>query len=447
MIALQDVDATPAFETLQRGSRLVSRKVGLIRSLSSSLRFSQDPKLFTVGVSLPDVSSWLGRSFKLQGGGGARTLEVALAAAMGEAVERYSMLFYSRNEMVTACFRDLGHRAVAPEELRLHSAEQVAAEPDRLDDFDESSQLAWVEGFSLTHRRARFVPAALVYQGFRPAPGEARIGNNGSSGLAAAASREEAILSALYECIERDAFTLSWLWRRCGRKLQIDDQALTTFLDRQFQWCHPKVKLTFHELTLDVPIPVILALLSRPIEGGPVLCIGASARLDPREAAWKAVLEAGQSVPYLRSLRQSEPGWKPAPDYADVDSFERHVLCYLRQPELLSPALSFFEDCKAEAKLSDLPICSTGRVLSDLHACVELLAGLGSEVIAVDITPPDVREVGLHVVRVVTTRLMPLHGQHRSPFLGVRRLWELPLRWGWSLLSRDQLNPFPHPFP
>jgi ribosomal protein S12 methylthiotransferase accessory factor len=80
---------------------------------------------------------------------------------------------------------------------------------------------------------------------------------------------------------------------------------------------------------------------------------------------------------------------------------------------------------------------STGRVLADLEYCIERLGDAGYEVIVADITTPEIAEVGFSVVRVIVPGLIPLHSDHRYPFLGARRLSAVPY----------PLNPFPHPFP
>jgi len=100
--------------------------------------------------------------------------------------------------------------------------------------------------------------------------------------------------------------------------------------------------------------------------------------------------------------------------------------------------------------LSHLPDHSTGRVLDDIDHCVTCLGRAGYEVIVADVTTPDIAEVGLSVVRVIVPGLAPLHSNHLRPFLGVRRIFEVPFRleWnrrGWS--PESGLNPFPHPFP
>src|SRR3954469_4946981 len=53
---LQDVQPASALETARRGSRLVSRKVGVSRRVVETSHQAQDPLIFTAGVVPADYS-------------------------------------------------------------------------------------------------------------------------------------------------------------------------------------------------------------------------------------------------------------------------------------------------------------------------------------------------------------------------------------------------------
>ena len=321
----------------------------------------------------------------------------------------------------------------------------------RLDYFDEETRIRWVWGYSLTGRRPRLVPATMVYLQYALDDDEQAPGRNASTGLAAGYTLEEAILTGLYEVIERDAFTLCWLHRRVGRRLLVDDPELSNRLRTHFYCDRPGVDLRLFDITLDIQVPSVFATMRRPAEFGPVLCVSSVTRLSPREMVRKALREVGQGLPYLRFLLHQLRDWQPAPDFSDLRTFDHHCTLYAKRPELIPAALSFCDEPHGEAVLSELSDRSSGSVLTNLETCVEMVRQAGDyEVIVVDITTPDVRELGLHVVRVLVPGLVPLHGNHSFPYLGVRRLWELPSKLGWEASGRDAatgLNPYPHPFP
>lgn len=453
-IELTDVPWSHPCEMIRLGSRLVSSKVGLIRRIVAGGFRAQDPVIHSLGVLRSELSRFSTITREAKSGGAGERLDSALAATIGETVERYCMCIYDKRDMVLAPYEEVAADAVHPDEVRLYSRAQLADRRvfSRHEYFTERSRICWVWGFSLTEQRPRLVPASLVYLDYQVDHdlGEVAIGRNASSGLAAGVTLEEAVLTGLLEVIERDSFTICWLQRRMGPRIRVDEQELAQLLQRKFQAGHPRVQLQIFENTLDIPAASMFAILRRPTEIGPVLCVGSAARLDPREALLKCLYEAGQSVAFIRYLRQREKGWQPADDFSDLVSFDLHALHYNLRPELIPEVFRFCDDVKEEVPLSVLPNRSTGRVLGDLESLIERLRGLGSEVIVVEITTPDIREVGLRVVRVIATRLVPLHGNHNRPFLGPRRLYEVPEKLGWATRGWDPaagLNPYPHPFP
>ena len=452
VLELQDVAPSSPWETIRRGARMISPKVGIIRHLGHGLYHAQDPVTFALGVAATDLSRINGIVNSPKGGGGGEQLAGAVAATIGEAAERYCMLFYDKGEMVYAPWREVADDAPTPEMLRLYSREQVEREPpgSRMRFFDEDARVYWTWGTSLTSGKPRLVPAGLVYMGYSWDDDEAAVGRNASSGLAAGLTIEEAILTALYELVERDAFTIRWLNRMPGRRLEIDDPELREDLDTRFHASHPRVDIRLYDLTLDVPVPTAFMIMRRPAEFGPSLSLGASTRGTMREAVVKAMREAGQALPYYRFLLQQLGSWEPRDDFTDLTTFDHHCILYQRRPDLVPAAIRPWDEVEETVPLSAVPRASTGSVLGDIRALVEHLAAVGLEVIVCEVTTPDVAEVGLRVVRVVVPGLVPMHGNHNYPFLGVRRLYDVPAKLGWERYGWDPaapLNPMPHPFP
>lgn len=450
-LELRDVPASDLWETIRRGSRLISPKVGLIRQVVETRYQAQDPGVFAAGVLPADLARYPSDGYVLKAGGAGDDAATALVSAIGEAAERYCAYFYDREEMVVGSFRELAEDAVPPDRLRLFSREQIESFGARGPDyFDESSRISWVWGYSLSERRPRLVPASLVYLNYRPAEDEAKIGFNASTGLAAGGTREEAILGALLEIVERDAFTLAWLHHRVGRRIEVDDDDLQRALRVRLWADRPSVDVQVFDITTDVPIPVAFLVMRRQAEFGSVACVGTAARVSPRQAVRKCMHEAAQAFPYFRYLMDSEKDWQPAADFSNLTTFDYHCLTYLKRPELIPRAFAFCDACEERVALSEIPDRSAGRVLADLEHCVARLHEAGYEVIVTDITTPDIAEVGLAVVRVIVPGLVPLHGQHLRPFLGARRLFEVPSRLGWERRGwspEGGINPFPHPFP
>ncbi len=450
-LELQDVAPSDPWETIRRGRRLISRKVGLIRQIAENPYQSSDPAIFAAGAVLADLSRCVPGGQALTAAGAGESAMMAVVSAIGEAVERHCACVSDRDGMLLGTFRELRDDAVPPDRLRLFSREQVERfGPRGPVYFDESSPVRWVWAYSLTDRRSRLVPASLVFLNHRPDADEAHIGLSASTGLAAGATREEAILSGLLETVERDAFTLSWMHRRAGRLIEIDDEAGQAIVRERLWTDRPSVDVRVFDLTTDIAIPVVFLIMRRRIDFGPLVCLGAASKLSPPHAIRKAILEGGQNFPLVRNLLAIDRTWEPAEDFSNLLTFDHNFLTYVKRPDFVAPAFRFFDDCADRVALSRMPDRSTGRVRSDIDYAVAALRAAGHEVLVVDITTPEIADIGFSVVRVIVPGLVPLHGTHQRPYLGVRRLFDAPARLGWDRrgCSPDTgLNPYPHPFP
>ena len=67
--------------------------------------------------------------------------------------------------------------------------------------------------------------------------------------------------------------------------------------------------------------------------------------------------------------------------------------------------------------------------------------------LVVDLTPPDVAPLGLHVARVLVPGLQPLHGNHAWQHLSGPRLRQLATVFGPDVNQPWRWNPYPHPCP
>lgn len=112
------------------------------------------------------------------------------------------------------------------------------------------------------------------------------------------------------------------------------------------------------------------------------------------------------------------------------------------EPLLASP------DERPFAEVEGRPEATAGAALA---ALVQELRRAGLDVIACDLTTPDIAALGLRVVRVVVPGMHPLFMGHRNRALGGRRLREALALAGRRSGRRpgpgQPDNPYPHPFP
>src|SRR6185436_13284672 len=125
------------------------------------------------------------------------------------------------------------------------------------------------------------------------------------------------------------------------------DRELAAVIDRHF--ARTGLELHFFDMTLDLALPTFLCVCEGRSARGPMFTIGAATRATAREAACKALVEAGQTWFWARELLAGRPDWRPAPDWSNVREFSDHVRLYA-EPEM-ARELAFLLDTPARAEL------------------------------------------------------------------------------------------------
>jgi ribosomal protein S12 methylthiotransferase accessory factor len=436
-ITLQDVKWSTPYETLEKGMKLISRRVGIIKNLANIPTQIGDLPNYSFGILPANTSVFYKHKFGGRAGGASRRMEDALAATIGETIERYCAIFYNKENFIFSNYLSLKEEAIHPDEWALFSESQYMQKDFPFSPFTEKSKIYWVRGFSLIHNKFKLVPARFVYLAL--INDDKNIGYPTSTGLAGGNTLEEAILIGLYEVIERDAFVIFWLNRLPMPILDIENIDLPLKVNKNNGFWR------FINITTDVGIPVIFGINIGPFQFGTAVGVGAASRLAPKEALLKVILEISQARPYLRYEFSRKPDWKPAKDFSNITSFEDHALVYSKCPELMEKAFSFFiKSNKKKKPIKEMPNLETKTPLGNIKKLLEILNSAGYDVIVVNLTTPDIEDIGLHVVRVIVPGFIPLHGNHLYPFLGGKRLYEVPKKLGYN---SQKLNPYPHPFP
>ena len=430
-----------------RGLRLVNRRTGIIQRLYEHLLDPDDPRLFYCTAKMADTSVYGPNRCAPYNGGASREKTRAKAAAIGESIERYCAGSYDEQAFIRASYDERLSRgeAMAPGRLALFSERQYALPGFKFSPFRTQTPMAWVQGYSLTRTRPILVPACCVYVPYRFHSPAEMILHPTSTGLAAATCLEEAILSGIYEVVERDAFMIAWHQRLSLSRIDLAAASSPALQEVIGRFEPSGLELHAVNITLDIPIPVAAAVVIRRPGGEPAAAVGAAARLDPQQAVLKALEEAGHTFFWVRSMMKGREGFGFRDDFADITDLSHHPLLYGYRRML--PHLEFMVGSRERTGISDLPDRSLGSTLLDLEHCVRVLAEKGLEVIAVNITTPDVAEAGFHVVRVVIPGLQPLDVEFRSRYLGGKRLYRAPAALGLATRNEAELNPYPHPFP
>lgn len=415
---------------------------GIVVETDEFLEDVRAPRLHSTHVVIADPELTIGANTEFGGGGTGVDAHSARLAAIGEAVERYSASFVDEQRIFDVAEVELDIEHVELHRLRLFTDDQLARwRRDRCgyEAGDPTRSIGWVDGWSLTHQCTTLVPAQFVFLAPARGPDEPLLCPQISTGLALGTSAEGAAIAGLLECVERDAFTLTWELSRTPLRIDVlADPQLAHFVDRLC--ATSDIEWAALWLGDDLGVPVVLVCCRVPGADGIGLAVGAAAALRPHPAVDKAVREAFQSLSWARLLRQTGD---PFPQAAGIASFEDHVR-YWAEPSHACQA-SFLTASTAWAPVTELPALGAEDGNDPAAALTKLvghLAGLGVEVVVVDVTSPDVAAAGFHVVRVLTPDLCLLDVEASARFHGRPRLLREARRAGV-----ERLNPLPHPFP
>jgi len=351
-----------------------------------------------------------------------------------------------RRATVVATLDELGDDALDPRVCGLYADAFYEANP-RIRRFAPDRPISWVHAWSMRDERPVLVPEVLVY--YLAAKEEDRFVQESSNGCASGGSLVEAVYHGLMEAVERDAFLLAWYGRRSLPEIDPASSrrvATRLMVDRLAMYGY---RARFFDARSTFDIPVVTAVAER-VDGGPgALAFGGGASLDPETAMTAALCEiASDSVMLAARSAADEARLRGmVDDFDKVHGLHDHPLLYGR-PEMRRHA-SFLLDTgapprsTAEVYADAPPLADDLR--DDLDRCVRLVAAQGFDVIVVDQTLPEQRDLGLHTASVTVPGLLPIDfGWSRQRALHMPRLLTALREAG---PHDGEIHPVPHPYP
>jgi ribosomal protein S12 methylthiotransferase accessory factor len=407
---------TPAAHLIWRAA---SQRHGVVMPARIVARTAADlPEVFNATVMAGALE------LEKRAGGAGRSSDAAKRAAMGEALEHYAARVCALPGRPSS---EVEGEVVELADFSLHSREQRSHPGFPHRDFYEQPAI-YTRCWSPLDNDAAWLPRALVGMG------ETGAGVTTSSGLAAATSPHVALLRAMQELVERDALMVTWLHGVPGRRVDLDpgyDDPV----------CERGGELACFDATPDYsPHPVALVLGQLPARGRARYALGAACRETWAGAVEKAFLEWVQGVTFAGYRLNHEAG----PTYRsplEVRTFDDHATYYTLRPDEWE-RLPIFRGRRFDRRPSAIGADSPGReILLLAHA----LCDAGVRVYYRDLTTPDLRQIGVHVVRALSPDLVPIFDDQRWPLLGGTAA-DVAARYSWTAGLRLTFpSPFPHP--
>jgi ribosomal protein S12 methylthiotransferase accessory factor len=245
----------------------------------------------------------------------------------------------------------------------------------------DAAPLAWIRVEPLRGGAPGWLPRQMIELEFRlPEVFEPVLFEKTSNGLASGNCREEALLHALCELVERHGLT-RWL-RAPASRVALDPESVEAEPGREMiARCRARaMKLALWDATWEAGLPIVVAELAAP--DLPHVWRGSGCHPAPDVALSRALSEAAQSrLTYISGARDDLLYPEAREDGMGEDppgrTFER------------------FEEPTGGKPFAAMPDLATSRVGDDLGRVEERLERCGTMPYAVDLTRP---EIGIPVV-------------------------------------------------
>ncbi len=401
----RDLDLSPVSRPLEEAIALaetaVDRRLGIVSQIGEHDSF---PAPYYLSM-LADTTGFSDGAAPEQAAGVASDWNTAFMKALGESLERYS----------AAIYRDAAFEEAPPSAVDGPSPGSFVR-PDDFTGPESETPIPWVEGVDLHQEEAISLPAGLVHF---PAPDD-NYGPTITTGLGLGNGAVEAVLSGLYEIVERDATMLGWYSTFEPMGLEVSHETFDT-LQRRARGDGLSVVPIL--VTQDIDIPVVTVAVHR--ESFPRFAVGSAADLDAEGAAVDALSEALQNWMELRDMGPEEA--------ADM---EAAIGEYAMDPGEVEGLLEPKDTVGAAAVGPAEPPSGP----EELDSVLERVAAGGLDAYAASITPRDVVQIGFEAVRVLSPQAQPLFVE--APYFG-ERASSVPRDLGFEPRLDRAFHPYP----
>jgi ribosomal protein S12 methylthiotransferase accessory factor len=393
----------PLEDALGRAERAVDERVGLLTQVGE--RESWPVPYYVAGTA--DTTAFSDARAAEFAGGADADWNAAYMKALGEGLERYCAGVYRASEFVTA-----------PETNRANPVPVRAfVRPEGYETPGREEPMQWVEGVDLATGDEASLPAEFVHY---PPPTE-RFKPPITTGLGLGNSGTEALLSGLYEVLERDATMLAWYSTFEPLGLDVDDEGYEELLGRARA---ERLDATALLVTQDVDVPVVAVAVHREGEW-PRFAMGSGADLDAAAAARSALAEAIQNWTELNLMGPEQASQEQGAigRYADFPASARR-----------------FVDADATVPAASVGPETVPGGEAELDAVVDRVTDAGLEPYAARVTTTDVERLGFEAVRVLVPAAQPLFTG--DPYFG-ERARTVPGELGFESDVDREYHPYP----
>lgn len=395
---------------------MLSPLCGLNPALGFMLRGRRDPRFFIAGAQLTGVHWITGQppppkpsSYHI--GGAGVFPDEAIIRSLAETAERYSQLVAEiscHHTVLLTSHEELASRSeavVAADKLRFFSPAQYGRTGFPFQPFSRDRLYGWVKAPSLLTETDVWVPAQLVFLGYklRNNEGESWLMPAVTTGSAAHTNRARALRNALLELVQIDAVMGHWYSARTAPQVILDQRtrAIEKLISRQFCNFGPTPRF-FWVQNSDLPGFTIACMIKAPQGETPAVSVGLGSDLNLLDAMYKSLLESvgvfhlGKLTLFDEKLDGDTMGGRIDP--ASLFDLDRNVAYYADSGNAAFLESKFVS--RQSVLASNLPPDLSSGECEDVRLLAKAFRDTKKELVCLDLTTPDIHQLGLVAVRV-----------------------------------------------
>lgn len=427
---------------LERGAKFIYRNPNIIDWVGKITLYNDEPKVFSYTCYFKDKFAKTSTEDSVASGVSFNKTR-ALFKLTGETIERYALSINNNKNLFFDSFNNLNNsqkNVLDPTYLIPFSRNQIRVHNINVSKL-KSEKIHWVLGKSLTTNHDVLIPAQIVFVPYFYQKSEPLIMWPISTGAASGKSLNDALYRGICEIVERDSFMIHYLNKIHTPKIDIDtikSDEIKKILEILKRY---KIELFLINLTTDVGIPSIGAVLLDKTGLGPAVCVGLKAGLDINNVIIGAIEEAVMLRSWIRDqFIYLKPDFKREKIIQSIS--ERAHFWF---PMKAINYLNFWLNNKNKISIKKITTKINGPLLQKV---MSVLKEKNIEIYYVDLTDRLLKKSGFIIVKVIIPDLQPLYLSEKYKYFGKKRLYQAPVNMG--LLQKPkkeiELNRIPHPF-
>ncbi len=382
---------------------------GIINSPIYQPVINDQMKFYVMSAIFPNYENLLNcekrMSYHLAGYG--ITRQEALIRLVGEAIERYSLVYcheYLKNKIFRSTYANLIKSRYNVMNLRFLN---VFNETKEINHVLTDDVIGWFKLINVLNRECIFIPAQMFFLTYAPTNRTKEKINfsSVSTGTASHTSYENALKNSLIEYLQTDSFMLFWYGKNVhAPEVMLDDET-KSFLEKNklFPSNHDVLVL---DLTFDKPFPIFVIIIHG--EEYPRFSFGIQGSHSPYQALYRGLLESASVMNYLDgSFFHNTDEFIRTYDKKQVfDNLDSNSIFWANEFQISDKNNFLKSKIRGKKNISDIRIVNEKNLMTRILDYIKINHfNLG----CYDITCPEIGlRGGWYVIRTIIPELLPM---------------------------------------